>query len=103
MVIRPATDEDWPQIWPFYSRIVAAGETYAYPELGPDEAQALWMEPPPGQTVVAVEDGVVVGSAKTGPTPPGRGAHVSTASFMVDPDRGRRGVGRALGAYAIDW
>jgi L-amino acid N-acyltransferase YncA len=103
VVIRPATDEDWPRIWPFYSRIVAAGETYAYPELGPGAARELWFEPPPGQTVVAAEGDEVLGSAKMGPNRPGRGAHVATASFMVDPDRGRRGVGRALGEYAIAW
>jgi GNAT superfamily N-acetyltransferase len=101
--IRPATDEDWAAIWPFYSRIVAAGETYAYPELEFDAARALWMEPPPGETVVAVEDGIVLGSAKMGPNRPGRGAHVSTASFMVDPERSRRGVGRALGEHAVAW
>jgi len=31
-LIRTATDEDWPRIWPFFSAIVAAGETYAYPD-----------------------------------------------------------------------
>jgi L-amino acid N-acyltransferase YncA len=103
VVIRPATDEDWPRIWPFYSRIVAAGETYAYPELDFEDARALWFEPPPGQTVVAVEGDDVLGSAKMGPNRPGRGAHVATASFMVDPGRGRRGVGRTLGEYALDW
>jgi L-amino acid N-acyltransferase YncA len=104
MMIRPALSHDWSQIWPFYSQIVVAGETYAYPDPPILEtARTLWMEGPPGQTVVAVEDGVVLGSAKMGPNRPGRGAHVATASFMVDPTHQGRGVGRALGEYTIRW
>ncbi|MGH8869706.1 MAG: GNAT family N-acetyltransferase [Actinomycetes bacterium] len=104
MLIRVADDEDWPRIWPFFAEIVAAGETYAYPEgLTQETARPLWMEEPPGQTVVAVRDGVVLGSAKMGPNRPGRGAHVSTASFMVDPAYGGQGVGRALGLHAVAW
>jgi GNAT superfamily N-acetyltransferase len=104
VIVRIAEAEDWSLIWPFFKQIVDAGETYAYPdELTFDSARPLWMEGPPGQTVVAVEDDVVVGSAKMGPNRPGRGGHVSTASFMVDPGRHRGGVGRALGQYALEW
>lgn len=84
MRIRTATEQDWPLIYPFFRAIVAAGETYAYPEgLSAHEARPLWMEQPPGTTVVAVEERaggeVVLGSAKAGPNRPGRGAHVGTA------------------------
>lgn len=105
MQIRTATESDWPSIRRFFSAIVEAGETYAYP-LDLDEASAhdLWMEPPPGHVVVAVDDaGRILGSAKMGPNRPGRGAHIATASFMVDPDAQARGVGRALGEYMVDW
>ena len=102
--IRPATDEDWARIWPIYRQVVAAGETYAYPEPPVEQvARALWMETPPAQTFVALQEGMIVGTAKIGPNRPGRGAHIATASFMVDPARHGRGVGRALGEYAIAW
>jgi GNAT superfamily N-acetyltransferase len=102
--IRAATERDWPEIWPFFSAIAAAGETYAYPEFDePEDARPLWLEGPPGAAFVAVEDGTVVGSAKAGPNRPGRGAHVATASFMVDPRHQGKGVGRALAEHVVAW
>lgn len=104
MIISTATDDDWPAIFAIFQQIVDAGETYAYPAgLTSDAARDLWMESPPGQTVVARDGDTIVGSAKMGPNRPGRGAHVATASFMVDPDQQGRGVGRALGTYVIEW
>jgi GNAT superfamily N-acetyltransferase len=104
MIIEVAGDQDWPRIWPFFASIAAAGETYAYPDgLTLETARPWWMAEPPGQTVVAVEDDVVVGSAKIGPNRPGRGAHVATAGFMVDPAHQGQGVGRALCRYAVEW
>ena len=101
MKIREATAEDWPHIYPFWSEIVAAGETYAYPEgLTSEEAREMWMY---DHVVVAVEDGQVLGSAKMGPNRPGRGSHIGTASFMVSPNARGKGVGRALGDYCVSW
>jgi GNAT superfamily N-acetyltransferase len=102
--IRLADEQDWPAIYPFFSAIVGAGETYAFPDgLDVDSARPWWMEQPPGQTVIAVEGDTVLGSAKMGRNRPGRGSHVATASFMVDPAHQGRGVGRALGDYVVTW
>jgi GNAT superfamily N-acetyltransferase len=104
MEIRPAREDDWPLIYPFFSAIVAEGRTYAYPDgLSSDKARPLWMEEPPGRTVVAVDGPTVLGSAKMGPNRPGRGAHIATGSFMIDPQAQGRGVGRALGEHLVGW
>ncbi len=102
--IRPATDDDWPTIWPLFHDVVAAQETYAFaPDLTSDEAAALWLKRPPGATVVLVDDGVLLGTATMGPNRPGPGRHVGTASFMVAAEARGRGVGRALGEHVVAW
>lgn len=105
MLIRTATDDDWPAIFPTYAAVVAEGRTYALPAgQGLDEARPWWMARPPGLTWVAVDDdGAVLGSATAGPNRPGRGSHVATASFLVDPAARGAGVGRALGEHVVRW
>ena len=68
--IRPATDDDWPGIWPIFDATVRAGETYAYPlDLTSEQARDLWLERPPGLTVVLEEGDEILGTAKMGPEP----------------------------------
>jgi GNAT superfamily N-acetyltransferase len=103
-VLRLAEPGDWAAIWPFWHLIVAAGRTYTWsPTTTQDEAQALWMLPPPAQVWVAQDpDGAVVGSAVLKPNQPGLGAHVAHAAFMVDPAHAGRGIGRTLGVQVLE-
>ncbi|MCU1691806.1 MAG: GCN5-related N-acetyltransferase [Frankiales bacterium] len=103
MTVRPLVDADWDAFFPVFCAVVDDGETYAYPPgMASAEARALWVEPPPSSAWVAVSStGEVLGSAKTGPNRPGRGAHVATASFMVAPAARGLGVGRLLGEHVV--
>ncbi|MCX4445206.1 GNAT family N-acetyltransferase [Streptomyces sp. NPDC058369] len=105
MLIREATPEDWPAIWPFFHEIVAAGETFTYPlDLQEEDAADWWLLKPPNRTVVAVaDDGTVLGTAKMNKNHMGNGSHIASASYMVDPKHSGQGVGRALCEYTIDW
>ena len=99
--IRPLTEVDWPQVHDLVVEVAMAGETYAMevPE-SEQETRELWA----GQhNVVAVDGDRVLGSARMGPNRPAQGAHVGTASFMVAAAARGRGIGRALGEYAVSW
>ncbi|MEE1757133.1 GNAT family N-acetyltransferase [Streptomyces sp. SP18CS02] len=105
MQIREATADDWPAIWPFFRSIVAAGDTFTYPlDLDEERGRDWWLLAGPNRTVVAVDDGgVILGTAKMNNNQMGNGAHMASASYMVDPAHGGRGVGRALVEYTLDW
>jgi L-amino acid N-acyltransferase YncA len=104
VTVREATPADWPAIWRFMRVIVAAGETFSWDrDIAEADARAIWMGELPKRTFVAVvDDDRVLGSAVMGPNHGGPASHVATASFMVDPDAGGRGAGRALGERVLD-
>ncbi|MDQ0490325.1 GNAT family N-acetyltransferase [Streptomyces cellulosae] len=101
MLIREASPDDWPRIWPFWHRIVAAGETYTWdPGTSEEDARALWMSPAK-RVYVVEDDGTVVASAYLTPNFGGPAARIANAGFMVDPDRAGRGIGRLLAEHVL--
>jgi PPOX class probable F420-dependent enzyme len=105
VIVRDATAQDWPEIWPFVRQIVAAADTFAYdPRMDESEARSMWLQDPPGRTAVAVDsDGRIVGSANMYANHDGPGSHVASANFMVDPAHWGEGAGRALCEDALEW
>ncbi|MDX3524133.1 GNAT family N-acetyltransferase [Streptomyces scabiei] len=102
MQIREATADDWPGIWPFWHRVVAAGDTYTWdPDTSEEAARALWMAPAKRVYVVEDETGALTGSAFLTPNYGGPAARVANAGFMVDPAHGGRGIGRALALHVL--
>lgn len=101
MLIREASPDDWPRIWPFWHRIVAAGKTYTWdPGTSEEDARALWMSPAK-RVYVVEDDGTVVAFAYLTPNYGGPAARIANAGFMVDPDRAGRGIGRLLAEHVL--
>ena len=108
LAFRPATEADWPLIWPFWHQIVAAGDTYCYdPAMDSDAGRQLWFGGPADRVWLAEsesesEPGAVLGSYRIGPNKAGPGAHVGTASYMVAEAARGHGVGRAMVLHSLD-
>jgi ribosomal protein S18 acetylase RimI-like enzyme len=103
MEIRDAVASDWAAIWGFMQQILAAGDTYCWPnDTSEDAARAWWMGKPGGRVLVAVEADAIVGTAELHPNQPGPGSHVANAGFMVSPAAAGRGIGRALARQVLE-
>jgi ribosomal protein S18 acetylase RimI-like enzyme len=116
MLIRTATELDWPSIWPFWHEIVAAGDTYTYDGVtDAEQARELWFGSGRYQTWVCIIDssdrsdpspsardsGRIVGTYHLGPNHAGPGSHIANASYMVASGTRGHGIGRAMVEHSI--
>jgi GNAT superfamily N-acetyltransferase len=100
-----ATAEDWPAIWSFMRKIVAAEETFPYDQghgRGPGGARC-GSPTPRGAPWSGSIRRHRLGLGRDGSDYGGSGAHVASASFMVDPVHWGKGAGRALSERALEW
>jgi L-amino acid N-acyltransferase YncA len=101
VLIRDATQEDWPTIWPIVRAVVTAGETFTWDrDITEERARASWMN---GRAFVALDEGgAVIGTAEMHRNQGGPGSHVANAGFMVAAGHEGKGVGRALARHVLD-
>lgn len=94
--IRRAADNDFDGLWPILRDIIRAGETYALdPQMTPLEAKRIWFDLPLA-TVIAIEDGQILGTYMLKPNQAGNGGHVCNCGYMVTPGARGRGVARSM-------
>lgn len=96
MQIREATPDDFNAVWPIFSAIVSAGDTYAYAtDTTREEAFALWFEQP-RQTYVAEDAGSILGTYYLKTNQQGPGNHVCNCGYMVAADARGRGLATSM-------
>ena len=101
IVIRKAEQQDHEAIWQIIREVISRGDTYVF---SPDSSRKKMLDywcSEHCHTYVAVMDRAVAGTFIIKDNQPDLGSHVSNASFMTAPKYEGRGVGRALGEYAL--
>jgi L-amino acid N-acyltransferase YncA len=96
---------DWPQIWPIFHAVVAAGDTYPYPpDISESDARAAWLSNRATRriTYVAELDGAIVGTAYLRPNQVGLGDHVANAGWMIAPVESGHGIGRLFALHILE-
>ncbi|EGH33862.1 GCN5-related N-acetyltransferase, partial [Pseudomonas syringae pv. japonica str. M301072] len=94
--IRPMTPEDFERFWPTFQAVVIAQETYAYDlALTQEQARDLWIKTPL-HTLIAEEDGQLLGSYYLKANAAGPGNHVCNCGYIVTDAARGRGVARLM-------
>lgn len=102
LTIRPLREGDLAELWPIFREIAHAGETYAQDASFTRDAFAADWCGRGGEQWVAAIDERIVGGYTLRANHLGRGAHVGTASYVVDRARRGAGVGRELGEHSLE-
>jgi ribosomal protein S18 acetylase RimI-like enzyme len=100
-LLRPLAPSDSSPLWSIARDVFLDGTTYA-PDEAMTEAAFLgdWTGRG-GEQWVAESEGRLLGAYTVRRNQPGRGAHVATASYLVDAAARGQGVGRLLGEHSI--
>lgn len=101
MIIRRATDADWPAIWAMLEPVFRAGETYAVDrDISQDAARALWMDAP-NETFVAVDDDILA-TYYIKANHKGGASHVCNCGYVTAAAAQGRGVARIMCEHSQD-
>ena len=101
LIIRPATDQDWPAIWDILRPVFRAAETYAVaPDITEDAARAMWMDAP-AATFVA-DQGGILGTYYLKTNHQGRASHVCNCGYMTAEAARGRGIARNMCLHSQD-
>lgn len=100
MHIRPAAVSDIDAMWTLFQSVIAGEDALPFSEgFGIEDFRSHWFTTQASH--VAVTDAGIVGIYKMGANYPGLGAHVASATYVVDPAAQGQGIGRALVEHSL--
>ena len=95
MVIRRATDADWPAIWAILEPVFRSGETYAVDrDISEQACRAMWLDAP-AATYVA-EDGDILATYYIKTNHQGAASHVCNCGYVTSAAARGRGLATAM-------
>ncbi len=101
--IRPACLDDRAAVIDLFQEVVGRADSFSFdPNTDREGAEAIWFAPDAHVYVAQMgPEGPVLGSCFIKPNQPGLGNHVANGGFMVAGAARGKGLGRALGEFAI--
>lgn len=91
VIIRPATDPDWPALWAILKPVFRAGDTYAVDRDIPEAAaKAMWMDAP--DATYLAEDGDILGTYFIKTNHKGAASHVCNCGYVTSAAARGRGL-----------
>jgi ribosomal protein S18 acetylase RimI-like enzyme len=102
-VISRASVDDWPELWPIWSEVVSAVDTYVYdPASSFEQSRDKWFGSPTSEVWMYRDAaGAALGMYWMGPNHSGPGSHIANASYMVAAPARGQGVGRQLVEHSL--
>lgn len=98
--IRAAAEQDFRRMWEIFQAVVAGGDALPFSESFDEETfRTHWFGS--HQAYVASTDVGICGMYKLGANYPGRGGHVASATYVVDPAMQGRGIGRLMVNHSL--
>src|SRR5271154_2726843 len=104
ITIRPASLEDFEEIYDAFCDVLDEGKTYSYTreEMTPERSLAYWMSAPGTHCwIVEAKDKKMAGFFCIRPNWTGRADHVANGSFIVCPHYRKQGIGRMMAKHAL--
>jgi ribosomal protein S18 acetylase RimI-like enzyme len=100
--IRRATAADQDSIWDIIREVIHTGDTYVFDPASSKEKMLNFWFGEGKYTYVATIAGKVAGTFMLKDNQPDFGSHIANGAYMVSPDAGGLGIGRALGEFSLE-
>lgn len=99
--IRSAASSDLAGIWMILEPVIRAGGTYVFAQDSSKDKMLTYWLGNDKKTYVAEYEGRLVGTFYIKSNQPDFGDHICNAGFVVNPDFSGKGIGRAMGVFAL--
>lgn len=101
LLIRKACEEDQESLWEILCPIIRAGGTYVFdPKSSKEKMLDYWLNEDK-ITYVAELEGEILGTFYLKANQPDLGNHICNAGFMVSEKASGKGIGKAMGKFAL--